>query len=806
MKTSDLFNFQFVDRSKEQKIINNFFQNITGKTLWIKGESGLGKTAFFNYVYNNWNNYSLCYINVKTESTAAEILQVFVLELQKYSDIDFLSMIKKKYKKFYNTVYKKSKDVTGEISSNISKVIIIILDIAYTAVTLRDKQVSSQEMIVEYIRNILSDRKICICIDNFSRCDIETAEIIINIFKHFYTFENFRSCIITTSEELNAEMQQMLYRELNYTEIKIEYFNNYLYFTEILSPIFELENFDTSDIEYLYKKCKGSPKKLSTVISKLLEKNGISIYDNAKAVIDKKKLFSILQSENIVFNSEDFTTAQKWIIFSYLCLNEKVDYCLLKEISLYITKKINLYVAYNDEKFSQELEKIIDHKILAYNSDNTISPQHDIDYRELQNIFDESGLKPLFSYHTFNFLKNRNDVAECQKLRCRLAYNASIDGWERLNFRYGKELSHNKQYYDAQKVFFKLSNHLNKMHIMQVLFIAINSYQTGNYKLAISQFKTISPEQLRFEKPQYYYFYYMGKSYNNIGDTMCAANLLEKALEHVDIDSREYVQTLNMLHMYYYEIDEKIDLSKNIFFKIKNEYENIYPDIWANTMRGCHNFIPYESAIKLLNKAENILSNDLEIAYIKTTKGFLYAKNDKLNNATKMFEDAASIIKVLRIHEYSYAANNLAICYMLNNKYIEAKDVLQEALLWNRTDYGDIVLQNHLMMCCINLNQQQEAIPYYDYVNGYVNKNPNADIIMKRKLYMNLAIASKQLGFEMQSKTYFDLCESIVAGTSSEWRYYALTHNTKNCPVSKPNAKCSNTLDFDPWFLVYAHD
>lgn len=59
----------------------------------------------------------------------------------------------------------------------------------------------------------------------------------------------------------------------------------------------------------------------------------------------------------------------------------------------------------------------------------------------------------------------------------------------------------------------------------------------------------------------------MGKSYNNIGDTMCAANLLEKALEHVDIDSREYVQTLNMLHMYYYEIDEKIDLSKNIFLK-----------------------------------------------------------------------------------------------------------------------------------------------------------------------------------------------------------------------------------------------
>ena len=105
MKTSDLFNFQFVDRSKEQKIINNFFQNITGKTLWIKGESGLGKTAFFNYVYNNWNNYSLCYINVKTESTAAEILQVFVLELQKYSDID----LRKNTKNFIILYIKKAR-------------------------------------------------------------------------------------------------------------------------------------------------------------------------------------------------------------------------------------------------------------------------------------------------------------------------------------------------------------------------------------------------------------------------------------------------------------------------------------------------------------------------------------------------------------------------------------------------------------------------------------------------------------------------------------------------------------------------
>lgn len=109
METSELFNFQFVDRNKEQKILNNFFQNITEQTLWIKGDSGLGKTTFFNYVYENWTNYCLCYINIKSDSTVLDILQSFILELEKYSDTDFLSMIKKNIKNFIILYIKKAK-------------------------------------------------------------------------------------------------------------------------------------------------------------------------------------------------------------------------------------------------------------------------------------------------------------------------------------------------------------------------------------------------------------------------------------------------------------------------------------------------------------------------------------------------------------------------------------------------------------------------------------------------------------------------------------------------------------------------
>ena len=65
MKTTELFNFPFVDRTYERDIINNFFNNKSETTLWIKGASGFGKTTFFNYMYDNWDQYSLCYVNIK---------------------------------------------------------------------------------------------------------------------------------------------------------------------------------------------------------------------------------------------------------------------------------------------------------------------------------------------------------------------------------------------------------------------------------------------------------------------------------------------------------------------------------------------------------------------------------------------------------------------------------------------------------------------------------------------------------------------------------------------------------------------
>ena len=57
-------------------------------------------------------------------------------------------------------------------------------------------------------------------------------------------------------------------------------------------------------------------------------KNAIDFEKRQKAKIDKKVLFSLLQNENIRFKESDFSSLQKWIIFSYMCQEKvvKIEY------------------------------------------------------------------------------------------------------------------------------------------------------------------------------------------------------------------------------------------------------------------------------------------------------------------------------------------------------------------------------------------------------------------------------------------------------------------------------------------------
>lgn len=808
MKTTELFSFNFVDRIEERTKMEKFLSTDIDNVLWVKGARGLGKTQFLKYVFQHHKDYIFCYKDIKMNEQSIDILSDFIIELQKNSKLDFISYVKKSYKKFYNTTYQKVKAIASDLSLKINTIVSVILDATYYATTYSDENKSTLDIITDYIQLMLKDKKVFVCIDNFSRCDIRTAQIFIQILKKFIHETNFKSCIVTTTEDLGEDLRNEIFQSLPYTEINIDPFTELDYFYQIMDPLFDLDEFLYEDFEYLYQKCHGSPKKLSTVISKLLEKDGIILSQN-KAKINKTILMSILQKNRIKFEDDDFSSKSKWVIFSYLCLPEKVSAEIVKNLALYISKRCFLYIAYDEKMFNTELLELIDNKILSYSIDNTVSVYHDLDYIELMDIFKESQLKGLFCQYSYEFLLKNRNLPFSEELLCRHSREADIEGWEIRNFRYGKKLFHNNQIYNAQIIFNYLENSLHKLHPMKLLMIALSAYKTGNYRLAIKRFELLSPDILRFSTAKYYYFFYLGKSLNNIGKTEEAVTFLEKALGEVKKGSIMYVQTLNILHMYYIEIPEKFKKAKEIFELIKDTYKDIYPTVWANTMRGCQNFYDNTTSLKILDCALNILDDELEKAYINTTKGFILVKMNEIAMAREELKKAVDVIKRLRIHEFSYAANDLAICYMMNRSYEKAREILLEALLWNRTNYGNVVLYTHLMICSSYLDLEDEKNYYYNLLENYIETHKIVDPTMNRKIYMNLAITCQQSKNYVSEKAYLNKAKPYVKNSSSEWRYATLVNMLdvdSNIVVNRPSTQYLCDLDFDPWFLIYAHD
>lgn len=806
MNTTELFNFYFVNRENERNTLKDFMSDANGVSLWIKGNRGFGKTEFFRYSISHQNQFELCYFDIKRDKNSVEIISEFIVELQKHCEEDFLSSVKNKYKHFYNSTYQKVSKLTSEVFPKISNIVSIILDASNYAVTFSDERKSSIDLINDYITLIIKQKKLCLCIDNFSRCNIDIAQIFLRIIKNFIKERNFKSCIITTTEDLTNELREEIFHNLPFIGIEIDKLEKSNYFYQILNPVFYMKDFTGKEINYIYNKCNGSPQKLSTVISKLLEKNGVVISDTKKAIINKKILWAILQEDHLKFDETDFHADQKWVIFSYLCLNIQTSAQYIKELALYISKRNFLYQGYNETKFGEVLLGLIDNKILIYENNNRVSAAHDQDYIELMDIFNNSTLKSLFSQYAYEFLLQNDDYPAREELICHHAYIANITNWHIINFRYGKKLYKRGLFYDAYRVFSCLHDAYNKLSPANILLLAVTSYETGNYQTAIKQFELICYDELRFKKLKYNYYFYLGKTYNNLGDTKKAVDCLESALKVVDEESREYVQALNVLHMYCIEIPEKMEDAKAIFIKIKNSYRKSYPKEWANTMRGCQNFYDDTSALEILDEADAILTDELEKAYLKTTKGFVYVKLDQIQKGEAQFNEASNTIKKLKIHEYSYAANNLAVCFMIKRNFKTAKEILSEASFWNRTNYGELVLNTHLMICDLYLKDKSSCKYYYSYLVNYMNEHNVIDPIVNRKVYINLAIASSYLENYIMVNAFYQKAKPYISKSSSEWRYYVLTNQIREVNISKPAAQYQQDLDFDPWFLIYAHD
>ena len=59
---------------------------------------------------------------------------------------------------------------------------------------------------------------------------------------------------------------------------------------------------------------------------------------------------------------------------------------------------------------------------------------------------------------------------------------------------------------------------------------------------------------------------------------------------------------------------------------------------------------------------------------------------------------------------------------------------------------------------------------------------------------------------EIEAQVFLKQVESCVKNSSSEWRYNNLLKEQTFSIKTPPDLKYQRVMDFEPWFLVYAHD
>lgn len=804
MDTTLLFDFAFVDRSNESKVLDSFIDEDKKNILWIDGNHGVGKTRFVKYNMEKHKQYKMCYFNIKNETSSEELFNDFIKSIDSISDIDFISFINKNFKSFYNIISGTVVNIANNLSLTLSSIINLILDISNVIITNVGEQKSTSYIISRYLYNILDKTCLFICIDNFSRCPLDSIELFINILKPMLVEKNFKLCIITSEEEYNDEIKIQIRKNFSNKYIYLEGFKKAQYFYQILNPIYDMSSFSLEEIQYICIKCNGEPQKLSVIISKLLDNKGIHFLNSKKATIDKKILKQVLRNNCIKYSESNFNILQKWILFSFISLYDGVSILEVKNLAIYISKNMYLFCNSNEEQFHKQLGELVDHKHLCTDGD-VLRVTHDSDYIDYVDIYENSLIKKIFSKHVYEFLLSEETIYNREELICKHSRIAEIPEWQKINFEYGKDLYEQKKFYEAHKLFMNIYDRSYNLGEQNYLLIALNEYENGYYNTCLSILENIDLDNSEdsFDKFSYYFNY--GKCiYNSNGKIDLALEKLNESLNYVNKNDERYYIVQNYLHMLLIEIPGGYEKSKTIFYEIKDECEHKFPIIWANTMRGCHNFIAdSDEAINILNRAEKILLNPLEKWYIKNTEGFINIRNGNLDNALKIFKESYDNIRKIKPFESSYAANNYAVCLMITGNYDLAKDILEDALFWNKTNYGKLFLNVHYMMCNIFIGDDMFAKESMEYLIKYLDNNRPTDDIILRKIYMNLAIAFDYQGNKIEKEAYMRKAKKYVINTSSEFRYNKLNGEITN--------KINNNIyysycKFDPWFVVYAHD
>ena len=196
------------------------------------------------------------------------------------------------------------------------------------------------------------------------------------------------------------------------------------------------------------------------------------------------------------------------------------------------------------------------------------------------------------------------------------------------------------------------------------------------------------------------------------------------------------------------------------------------------------------------------------MAFVLNNKAFVDLKNGKIENIYNHFLESKEILETTKIHETAYPLVNMALCNMFSDNFESAKEILLEALIWNRSPYLKYVINTHLAICYFHLGECEdyERISKSLYTTLFEGDIIDGTII--RKISINLALLFIGNNDINKASMCLDYAKNYVNGTSSEYRFnkiYASIHNEKFSDTC-PYCEYYSTLKFEPWGVTLSHD
>lgn len=830
MDNRDLFNFKFVDRDKQKKDIINL---ISGKTksnvLWIDGPHGVGKSFLLDHI-NEFAPYTkTVYLDINAEDKNPNCLLSLLQTIGKNTKFSFLKFFKENYLEIIKIVKDAAIFATERLSGiDLSVIVDSMFDSSKLFISKKqnaNEQQNSIKMLGCYINEILKDNGLLIILDNFSLCDKNSLNIILDLVVTYLDYnpinENKIYFIFSTTTETNNEnplVANSIKERIPVEVSDIRKFSSVEYFTDILGNIFDLQKVKAQTINDIFIFCDGNPQKLHSLIHKIYDKKGITFYKNSsKAILDESVVIKIISYGTVEFKLSDLSPSERIIVSIIVSFGRIMTVNFLINITKYILSELEFYPYSSENEIKTAIYSLINGgkiKLIKHNNKSCIKMEHDIVYHSIKQQLNLDPFIVEINANIYKFLMaeksfflsegyNENDYLDSLATH---AFLSETGNWITLNIECGKNKYKAGLYTDAKKYFDRVSFVFNKPNYIDALIFADCYYQTGDYgesERILNNVYQTSKQPFSFEA---YCLY--AKVENLLLNKEKAAFFARCASEKDNISDIQKLVAKKIEMQCLINTKDKREIAKKIFDKIKSDSNKEVIDTieFCRFLLSTVEFYNGASAQNDLKQAEKIAlckSDQFVLGEIYFNMGFDYFWEKEFKEAKSNFIKSYNYLIKVKPHESIYPLNNLASYYLIKGNTEKAMFCLNNAYLWVTSNYAKFVIKTQ-MMICYALDNNKKCLVIADELIAKYMKGNYTDICLKIKLFYNLCFVYNKFKIIEKRDYYYNQVTTLALNVNNEILPHSFITQLSKTNTER-NIEIKTLNNFDPWLLTLNH-